>query len=53
MYQEDKPEKEIGWDGHAKTAGSAIVSQFKQDEVELQKRRDQYNKGNTLVLRSV
>jgi len=43
--EQKKLQQEIGWDGHAKTKDAAISNQFKKDEDEAQKRRDQYNRG--------
>ena len=43
--EQRKLQQEIGWDGHAKTADSAMSRQNLKDEQEAQRRRDQYNKG--------
>ena len=43
--EQKKLQQEIGWDGHAKTADSAMSRQNRKDEEEAQRRRDQYNKG--------
>ena len=43
--EQKKLQQEIGWDGHAKTVESAKSLRDAEDARELQKRREQYNKG--------
>jgi len=43
--EQKKLQQEIGWDGHAKTVESAKSLRDAEDAKEMQRRREQYNKG--------